>query len=233
MTPSRTCPACGGTHVRVPLSHRRSYGVYRRLECCHCGHRWTDREAKTGTPPAPRQQCPECSSTDTAVIESRIMPYGRRQRVLCRGCSHRWTNRIGDMQQARTHARRDAGELTEDEVRLILTSPRSLRSLSVELRVSPATVRGVRTGELHAQVAPDVPRLQGQPRRRSCTSCRFWDPEAVRPCTEGWPDPETDGPGYANECDDYSPKREGLLRTHTVAGAGGDDCLSGTSPHAL
>ncbi len=220
MTPSRTCPACEGTHVQVALSHRRRYGLYRRLECCACGHRWTDREAQTGTPPAPRHQCPECSSADTAVIESRITPYGRRQRVLCHGCSHRWTNLIGDPQRARRQSKRDAGELTEDEVRLMLTSPRSLRSLSVELRVSPSTVRGVRRGDLHRQVAPELPRLQGQPQRRSCTSCWFWDPEAVRPCTEGWPDPETDGPRYANECEDYSPKRDGLLRTPTGAGLG-------------
>jgi hypothetical protein len=152
------------------------------------------------------------------VIESRIMPYGRRQRVLCRGCSHRWTNRIGDMQQPRTHARREAGELTEGEVRLILTSTRSVRDLAAELRVSRGAVLGVRRGDLHAQVAPDVPRLQARPRRLSCTSCRFWDPEAARPCKEGWPDPETDGPGYANECGDYSPKRDGLLRGSTDGG---------------
>ena len=52
MTTSRTCPSCGGTHVQVALSHRRRYGLYRRLECCACGHRWTDREAQTGKPPA-------------------------------------------------------------------------------------------------------------------------------------------------------------------------------------
>jgi transcriptional regulator NrdR family protein len=218
MTSSRTCPACGNTHAQVALSHRRSYGLYRRLECCACGHRWTDREAKIGKPPAPRQQCPECGSTNTAVIESRVTPYSRRQRVLCRGCSHRWTNVIDDPQKARVHARRDAGALTEDEVRLILTSTRSVRDIAAELRVSRGTVLGVRRGDLHPQVAPELPRLPAQPRRRSCTSCRFWEPDAVRPCKEGWPDPETDGPGYANECDDYSPKRDGLLRTAADGG---------------
>jgi transposase-like protein len=218
MTPSRICPACGSTHVQVALSHRRSYGIYRRLECCHCAHRWPEREVTIGKGPAARHQCSECSSTNTAVIESRVTPYGRRQRVLCRGCSHRWTNLIGDPQQVRKHTRRDAGGLTEDEVRLILMSTQSVRDLAAELRVSRGAVHGVRTGELHAQVAPEMPRQPAQPRRLSCTSCRFWDPEAVRPCKEGWPDPETDGPRYANECGDYSPKRDGLLRTPTDGG---------------
>lgn len=199
----RTCPACKSLHVQITITHRRTYGYYRRLECCVCGHRWTQREATTGPAPAERQQCPECSSTNTTVIESRVTTYGRRRRVSCHDCNHRWTNVLGGQLQPRPQARRAAGELTEDEVRLILTDHRSDRELAQVLLVSRTAVRAVRRGELHAQVAPELPRQQAQPARLSCTSCRFWDPDAVRPCKEGWPDPETDGPGYANECGDY------------------------------
>lgn len=209
MTPPEPCPSCGGTHVQVSISRRRSYGHYRRLVCCACGHTWTHREQLPGRSkpiPPPRQQCPECGSMDTAVIESRVMDYGRRQRVECRGCRHRWSNVIGGSIKARPQKRRDAGSLTEDEIRLILTSRRSRRELARELRVSHVTVGAVRLGELHAQVLPELPRRTAKPPQRSCTSSRFWDPEAAHPCMEGWPDPETDGPGYANECDDYSAR---------------------------
>jgi DNA-directed RNA polymerase subunit M/transcription elongation factor TFIIS len=41
----------------------------------------------------------------------------------------------------------------------------------------------------------------------SCHNCTFWDVESER-CREGWPDPSTHGPRYANECLDYSPSRQ-------------------------
>jgi hypothetical protein len=212
VTPSRTCPACAGTHVRVPLSKRRSYGVYRRLECCQCGHRWTEREAKTGTPPAPRHQCPECSSTDTAVIESRIMPYGRRQRVLCRGCSHRWTHRVGDPQQVRTHARRDAGALTEDEVRLVLTSPLSGAKLARELGRSKEAINAIRRGTFHAKTLPELPRRQAKRRvvpELSCHVCAHWRSSE---CGMGFPDPIEEGPAFAADCSLYEARSQSISR---------------------
>lgn len=208
MTATDPCPSCGGTHVQVAITHRRSYGRYRRLVCCSCGHTWTHREQIKGRRPIPptRQQCPKCGSKDTAVIESRVMDYGRRQRVECRWCRHRWSNVINGAIKARPQKRRDAGSLTEDEIRLILTSRKSRRELARELRVSPGTVSRVLLGKMHADKLPELPRGAAKPRRLSCTSCRFWDPESVHPCREGWPDPETDGPGYANECGDYTAK---------------------------
>ncbi len=206
MTPPEPCPSCGVTHVQVPVTRPTIYGRYRRLECCVCGHRWTHRETSGRPLPPARHECPECGSDRTSVIESRVTNYGRRQRVDCRDCRHRWTNVIGGRTTARPQRRREAGNLTEDEIRLILTSQESDRELAAELRVSRVAVRGVRRGEIHAQVLPDLPRWASKPRRLSCVSCRFWDADAVRPCREGWPDPETDGPGYANECGDYSAK---------------------------
>ena len=217
MTTSRTCPACGAHQTKVVIYAPRPYGQYRRIECHSCNHRWTERDPTKGTPPAPRQQCPECSSTNTEVIESRIQDYGRRQRVVCHDCSHRWTKRISDQLVPRGQRRREQ-HLTEDDVRSILTSPLGMSDKARVHRISKETVRKILRGQLHANVAAELPRLPARPRKRSCTSCSFWDRESVRPCGLGWPDPETFGPGYANECGDYSPKREGLLRTPTDGG---------------
>jgi hypothetical protein len=46
-----------------------------------------------------------------------------------------------------------------------------------------------------------------KPVSASCHNCAFWDFESIR-CREGWPDPLTHGPQYANECLDYSPSRQ-------------------------
>lgn len=200
------CPSCGGTHVVVLQSRRLGYGRYRRMECSACEYRWTHREQGEhgmGTLLQPRHQCPECKSRDAAVRESRVTDYGRRQRVACHSCGHRWTVKTVANVSARPMLLRESGRLTEDEIGLILTSVRSIRRLATKLRVSPETVRNVQIGKIHGQVLPDLPRRQRSERRRSCTSCRFWDEQSVRPCRLGWPDPETDGPGYARECGDY------------------------------
>jgi len=204
LRPECECPACGGPRIRVNKVYRRSYGRYRRLQCWICKHRWSEREAINGALPPERQQCPACKSQHTAVIESRVMSYGRRQRISCQSCSHRWTNRIEGSEQPRPHARREAGDLTRDEIELILLSTRSIRTVARELRVSPSAVHGVRIGQLRSDVLPDLPRQTAR-RRRSCTSCRFWnpDPEVMQRCRQGWPDPDEEGPGYANDCDDY------------------------------
>ena len=201
------CPICQHTHAAIERSDPRPYGRYFRLKCSACRHIWTYRKHGEGCPP-PReiQQCPECKSKETRTIESRPTEYGRRQRIECKGCQHRWTNVIGVKVKPRAQKRRDGERVTNDEIWIILTSSRTSRQVALDLKISHKTIEAIRTGEIHADRLPEIPRWTKQCPRLSCLDCRFWDRESIHPCRLSWPDPEVAGPGYANECSDYAAK---------------------------
>ena len=153
--------------------------------------------------------CPDCGCP-AALLESRARPSGhRRRRYACTGplCGHRWTqwftpsgkllDRPPDL-PSRSRPRRDCRRLTDRQVRLILTSPRSLKSLAAELGVSDETIRKVRLGLSYADVAPRLPRQR--PGAPSCERCSSWGDGA---CREGFPDPLEEGPAFARDCDLY------------------------------
>jgi hypothetical protein len=201
------CPVCQHTQAAIERREPRPYGQYFRLKCCACRHVWTYRKHKEGCPP-PReiQQCPECKSKETKTIESRPTEYGRRQRIECKSCQHRWTNIIGVKARPRARKRRDGERLTNDEIRLILTSDGSNQYVGQIINVLVKTVDDVRMGRIHADKLPELPRRNKKSPKLSCLDCRFWDYECIRPCRLGWPDPETYGTKYANECDDYATR---------------------------
>jgi hypothetical protein len=92
--------------------------------------------------------------------------------------------------------------LTEDDVRLILTSPESLASMARQFGKSTQAISQVRLGITHQNLATDLPRRAPA---RSCHSCRSWR-VAPDPCFEGIPDAVTEGPRFARDCEFYQPQ---------------------------
>lgn len=163
--------------------------------------------------------CPRCSSDATEVIESRKVSNGsRRRRHKCHICDFRWTTydgpppgHRGGLSKGQRVAR--PPELTPDEVRMILLSVESTRTLGRQLGRSAEAIRQVRAGLIHQQVHPTLERTQRtqqltrSPTKSllsegpSCHLCQHW---ADR-CTFGYPDPIEEGPGFASDCSMYEP----------------------------
>lgn len=210
MTVFGPCPNCNAVNIKIEITHRRSYGRYRRLLCNACHYIWTHREVAPGSRkpiPPPRQQCPNCESLNTAAIESRQTSYGRRRRYSCKDCQHRWTKTTDTKLKSRNKKKRDGEQVTNDEIWIVLTSGRTSQQVALDLRLPRKTIEAVRAGEIHADRLPEIPRWTKQRPRLSCLDCRFWDHESMRPCQLGWPDPEIDGYGYADECSDYAARK--------------------------
>jgi hypothetical protein len=93
-------------------------------------------------------------------------------------------------------------KLTEADVRLILTTDKSLRVLSRQLGKSKQTISQVRLGLTHKSLAPDLPRRAAS---KSCLCCEYWR-EGLDPCSQGLPDPIDEGPSFASDCDFYELK---------------------------
>jgi transposase-like protein len=163
--------------------------------------------------------CPSCSSSHTRVIETRpVRTGGRRRRHLCHNCQHRWTTWAGERPpQGRVpnacKGRRTKPPLTEDEVRLVLTSPLSSVKLARELGCSKEAVAAIRRGALHARTLPELPRRQTERRadpELSCHACAHWRSSS---CGMGFPDPLDEGPAFAADCSLYEPRTQSISRT--------------------
>lgn len=160
--------------------------------------------------------CPECGCRALMADNSRTS-MGRRFRFHCTSllCGNRWTEWEGGRPKPPAPPRLTAKEqqilavrgprLTVDQVRLILTRlDLSTRKLGPALGISRQAVCNVRLGRSYAKVLPDLPRQQAGVATQRCTSCCHWTGER---CTEGWPDPEVEGPEFARWCDDFQLKR--------------------------
>lgn len=163
--------------------------------------------------------CPRCSSDTTEVLESRKVSNGsRRRRHRCHTCDFRWTaydgpppGHCGGLRKGQHVAQ--LPELTPDEVRMILLSPESTRTLGRQLGRSAESIRQIRAGLTYKRVHPTLERTQRTqqlPRSSAkplpidgpnCHLCQHW---ADR-CTFGYPDPIEEGPGFASDCSMYTP----------------------------
>jgi transposase-like protein len=160
--------------------------------------------------------CPSCSSSHTRVIETRpVRNGGRRRRHLCHNCQHRWTTWTGErppqgrVPNARKGLRKKP-PMTEDEVRLVLTSPLSSVKLARELGRSKEAVAAIRRGDIHAKVLPELPRRQAmRSSDLSCHTCAHWWRGS---CGMGFPDPVENGPAFAADCSLYELRSQSTSR---------------------
>lgn len=91
--------------------------------------------------------------------------------------------------------------LTPDQVRGVLLSTKSISAIAAETGRSRATIRAVLTGRSHSHLHPDLLRRSNDP-DLSCEQCDHW---RSRRCGLGHPDPEIEGPGFANDCSTFIP----------------------------
>lgn len=158
-------------------------------------------------------RCPDCQGP-ARVVESRACWNGsRRRRLHCKdqSCGHRWTEWLGDRpNRGDSKAPVNRGNrgrvepLTEDQIRLILTSQnRSLRSLADEVGRTAEAVRHIRIGEAYPDVLPEIPRWPSRTRGAiTCYSCHYWRGH----CGMELPDPLQEGVGCAEDCSLFQPK---------------------------
>ncbi len=158
--------------------------------------------------------CKACGSSEASVIESRLCNNGtRRRRYCCPSCGFRWTDWDGPRPtQNRRKGERSISanrkrQTTQEEIRLILLAPAGVTNaqLGREMNFSPEWVRRIRTGLSCEGVHPELRRRRpfsyGK-KGRSCYDCFHWNPG----CDFGFPDPYTEGPGYAQDCDLFKLK---------------------------
>jgi hypothetical protein len=157
--------------------------------------------------------CPECGCS-ALLHDNKATSTGRRLRFHCTStlCGHRWTEWEGERPGVKppklsAHERAILAvrecRLTEAQVRLILLRRDiSARQLAGLLDRNHQTICNVRLGRSYRDVAPDMERWLPQKGARVCTACREWVDGS---CRQGWPDPETEGPGFAVLCDDCQP----------------------------
>ena len=144
--------------------------------------------------------CPVCQGAAT-VTRSRLNKRGDRiRRFTCSACEHRWTITNGPAPSCKPIANRPP--LTEEAIQDILTSDESAIRLSVRHNCSPSAISLIRTGKLHADVLPDLPRYSRKGAAGvSCRNCLHWSPG----CDLGHKDPDEEGPGFAALCNNYNP----------------------------
>lgn len=145
-------------------------------------------------------RCPECNSGFTKVVASHVMANGsRRRRVICRTCEHRWINYDGEKpssdHQADGHSK---SPLTDDDLRLILTSDLSSSVLAQIVNRSMHAVAAIRRGAMYRNRCPDLPRWNDRynPNGLTCVSCYQW--RGV--CGLGIPESALEGVLFAQEC---------------------------------
>lgn len=151
--------------------------------------------------------CPDCCCPGT-VIASRLCSNGsRRRRYECLGCFRRWTHHEGDPPHRNGAAKGLRGakrQISDSAIRRILEATGSIRQISLATGWSRPMVTAIRRGELYPDIWPDLPRRPapaGGVASLSCHHCDHWS----RRCGLGFPDPDEEGPGFANDCSSYLP----------------------------
>ena len=143
--------------------------------------------------------CPTCHGPSAVIRVRRCSNGAVRRRLECRECAHRWTTHQGERPR---NGGRKAGipnsrDLKPDEVRCILESGGSIRSIAKRLGRSAPAVADVLAGRTHADMFTEIPRRQGL----SCLQSQH----CTGRCGMGFPDPMEDGPGAAQWCNCYAP----------------------------
>jgi len=167
--------------------------------------------------PKKQMKCLECASTKTEIIETRMCMNGtRRRRRKCHECGYRWTEWDGKRPGIYKPTL-----VKEEHVRLALTRP-DLTDLEVAhcLGCSNETIRKIRCGIRHRDILPELLRYKERQRpqpnanKRNCTWCEHW---AQSRCSFGFPDPLTEGLGFAADCDLYQVCDKALTGHATAA----------------
>jgi hypothetical protein len=132
----------------------------------------------------------------------------------CKCCGHKWTVHYDRELKREVIVDKDSisrpltvKKLTPEDVKLILTDPRSGAELAKELGVTHQSVNQVRLGMTHRQLWPELERHIPAPRRRVRRAATPAQPSAIdcRNCVHWWQgrcdlDVPEAGDDFAAEC---------------------------------
>jgi DNA-directed RNA polymerase subunit M/transcription elongation factor TFIIS len=147
-------------------------------------------------------ECPKCGG---AMFTNKTVPRKRGLYIQykCKDCGHTENNRNTDLKPAKKPPS-NARKFDDATIAQIRASTEPRKEKAKRWGCTSEMIRRIEVGLSYAEsISPDAPRYTG----RTCHRCTFWDMESER-CREGWPDPLTDGPKYANECRDYTARRQ-------------------------
>lgn len=100
-------------------------------------------------------------------------------------------------------------KLTAHEIKQILTSQGSIRSIAKQIGRPHATVSNVLHGRTHIHVHPELPR-RIRNTGLTCLNCLQW---AGRRCKLDFPDPIEEGPSFAAECNSYKAAKSSTIKS--------------------
>lgn len=135
--------------------------------------------------------CPNCSGV--GVVTSYRKHLGiKRRGYTCRECQFRWTDCSADPEAK--------GIFTEENIREILESSETHRTLAAKYDCHHNAISLIRRGRSYRNVAPEIPRWT---KDITCHSCIHWD---AKGCTLGHEDPIEEGIRFARFCSCYQVK---------------------------
>jgi transposase-like protein len=154
----------------------------------------------------PKASCISCGSENTRIrnVYHAVTVQGLKYRYHCNDCQAKWIAWRGEKPDPNTYRKKaNRNQFTEEQIRLILAERSvSQQALGRRLGKSRTAIGKIRRGELHADVAPDLPRWKRTvPDRarsnKSCIDCHYC---VNRVCKMAIPEFEEEGPTFAAEC---------------------------------
>jgi hypothetical protein len=139
------------------------------------------------------------------TIVSRMVAGSRYRRFECTACNHR-ISRGGDnadIEVVSSRHRNGARVRRFDDatIQAIRESPDGRRVLARRHNCSEELIRAIRAGKFYRDLLPEGFRQPPGPADPSCKTCREWlGFEADHPCRFGFPEPVSEGPGFARDC---------------------------------
>jgi DNA-directed RNA polymerase subunit M/transcription elongation factor TFIIS len=157
--------------------------------------------------------CPKCDGK-MKTTHNRRTGQGWYKRWQCKACKHYLSVRGEDVQELSADEiiersaqgkRRRVSDADAIAIRLS-TDPR--KELAARYGISVEMVRQIQVGDVYQDLLPENFRRPPGPNDPSCERCREWRGlESADPCAMGFPDPQLEGVGFAQDCSLYEPRR--------------------------
>ena len=151
-----------------------------------------------------RPPCPKCGGKMRTIV-SKMVSGSRYRRFECKPCDLR-ISRGGDNADievvTRWHRNGVSVRRFDDAtIKTIRESTDGRRVLAKRYGCSEELIRSIRVGKLYRDLLPESFRQPPAPGDPSCETCREWlGPDAEHPCRFGFPEPVSEGPGFARDC---------------------------------
>ena len=143
---------------------------------------------------AVNRECPECIDGVLIIVRSYVRNSRRHRLMGCKSCGYRNWRPDDDIEGTRNRRPRRFDEATIKEIR---ASAEGRRILAQQYGCSEELIRAIRAGQVYRDLLPDGFRAPPGPGDPNCERCLHWAGDA---CGMGFPDPEMEGPAFAQDC---------------------------------